>query len=297
MSKPYVQVKLKQTYNNDKKSREQTTQDLDLFTNTLKGIVPGSGGGTTNFLRADGSWAAPPGGGGLPPDGTYADIQVTGLGTSWTLVSPVNTSRLATGTASGTTWLRGDSTWSALPGFTTTDAGTVPPSGGGTTNFLRADGTWTIPANFTSVAPGFTPASGGGTTNFLRADGSWTAPATFTSVTNGFAPASGGGTTNFLRADGTWAAPGGGGTVTRLTLTAPSNSGTEWSSTVSVAGATASSKVSSELVLNSSLDQNGYDELQHMNVWAVPASGQITFTLTHRLGPFTGPFYVDYTLS
>ena len=235
MSKPYVQVKLKQTYNNDKKSREQTTQDLDLFTNTLKGIVPGSGGGTTNFLRADGSWAAPPGGGGLPPDGTYADIQVTGLGTSWTLVSPVNTTRLATGTASGTTWLRGDSTWSALPGFTTTDAGTVPPSGGGTTNFLRADGTW--------------------------------------------------------------AAPGGGGAVTRLTLTAPGSTGLEWSSTVADAGATASSKVSSALVLNSSLDENGYDELQHMNVWAVPDSGQITFTLTHRLGEFVGPFYIDYTLN
>lgn len=29
--------------------------------------------------------------------------------------------------------------------FTTTQAGTVPPSGGGTTNFLRADGTWAAP--------------------------------------------------------------------------------------------------------------------------------------------------------
>lgn len=37
---------------------------LDLFTSALKGLVPASGGGTTNFLRADGTFAAPPGGSG-----------------------------------------------------------------------------------------------------------------------------------------------------------------------------------------------------------------------------------------
>lgn len=37
---------------------------LDTFTSGAKGLAPASGGGTTNFLRADGSWAAPPGGGG-----------------------------------------------------------------------------------------------------------------------------------------------------------------------------------------------------------------------------------------
>lgn len=37
----------------------QLTADLDQFTTTLQGVVPGSGGGTTNFLRADGTWAAP----------------------------------------------------------------------------------------------------------------------------------------------------------------------------------------------------------------------------------------------
>lgn len=41
----------------------QATTLLDAFTSTLKGLVPASGGGTTNFLRADGSWAAPSGGG------------------------------------------------------------------------------------------------------------------------------------------------------------------------------------------------------------------------------------------
>lgn len=39
----------------------QVTAALDIFTSTLRGLVPASGGGTTNFLRADGSWAIPPG--------------------------------------------------------------------------------------------------------------------------------------------------------------------------------------------------------------------------------------------
>jgi hypothetical protein len=45
-------------------SSTQLTADLNLFTSTLQGLVSGSGGGTTNFLRADGSWATPPGPGG-----------------------------------------------------------------------------------------------------------------------------------------------------------------------------------------------------------------------------------------
>lgn len=37
----------------------QTTTLLDVFTSALKGLVPLSGGGTTNFLRADATWAVP----------------------------------------------------------------------------------------------------------------------------------------------------------------------------------------------------------------------------------------------
>lgn len=37
----------------------QVTTLLDSFAGSLKGLVPVSVGGTTNFLRADGSWAAP----------------------------------------------------------------------------------------------------------------------------------------------------------------------------------------------------------------------------------------------
>jgi len=42
----------------------QATTLLDTFTSALKGLAPASGGGTTNFLRADGTWAAPPSGSG-----------------------------------------------------------------------------------------------------------------------------------------------------------------------------------------------------------------------------------------
>ncbi len=40
----------------------QATALLDAVTSSAKGLAPASGGGTTNFLRADGTWAAPGGG-------------------------------------------------------------------------------------------------------------------------------------------------------------------------------------------------------------------------------------------
>jgi hypothetical protein len=40
----------------------QLTADINTFTTGLSGAVPASGGGTTNFLRADGTFAAPAGG-------------------------------------------------------------------------------------------------------------------------------------------------------------------------------------------------------------------------------------------
>lgn len=46
----------------------QATSMLSYFTRTLKGLTPPSGGttGTVNFLREDGAWAAPPSGGTTP---------------------------------------------------------------------------------------------------------------------------------------------------------------------------------------------------------------------------------------
>lgn len=48
----------------------QATSLLDVFSSTLKGLAPASGGGTTNFLRADGNWASPGGGGTVTTTGS-----------------------------------------------------------------------------------------------------------------------------------------------------------------------------------------------------------------------------------
>lgn len=67
----------------------QVTSILDNFSTTLKGLAPASGGGTTNFLRADGTWAVPSGGSSY----TFS----TGL----TNTSGTVTSNLSTGIAGG----------------------------------------------------------------------------------------------------------------------------------------------------------------------------------------------------
>jgi len=94
-----------------------TDATLPLVSSGDAGLAPASGGGTTNFLRADGTWTAPAGGG------------ATNL--SYTAATRVIASDTGT-----------DAT---LPLVTTSDAGLAPASGGGTTNFLRADGTWAAP--------------------------------------------------------------------------------------------------------------------------------------------------------
>lgn len=67
----------------------QATTLLDVFTTSLKGLAPASGGGTTNFLRADGTWAAPAGGGTVTNTGGNLtnNLLVLGAGTTDTKVA------------------------------------------------------------------------------------------------------------------------------------------------------------------------------------------------------------------
>ncbi len=70
----------------------EVTALLNLFTSLLKGLVPASGGGVLNFLRADGSWAAPAGAAGtvksmpihIEPSGNNGAHRIRNIGSNGT---------------------------------------------------------------------------------------------------------------------------------------------------------------------------------------------------------------------
>jgi len=98
------------------------------FSPTAQGDVPLSGGGATNFLRADGLWAVPPGvSAGVSSLNTlFGALAITaGAGIA---VTPSGANIQVAGTL-----------------FSTTASGDVAASSGGTVNFLRADGMWAAP--------------------------------------------------------------------------------------------------------------------------------------------------------
>jgi hypothetical protein len=104
----------------------QVTAMLNQFSSSLQGLVPASGGGTTNFLRADGTWAVA--GTGTVTSVAFADASTTPI---YTITgSPVTSSgtltqTLATQTAA--TVFAGPATGSAAqPAFRTLIATDIP---------------------------------------------------------------------------------------------------------------------------------------------------------------------------
>lgn len=160
----------------------QLTADLNLFSTSLQGLTPASGGGTTNFLRADGTWA-PPAGTGATNLGqsqnatTYTITSSTGSPTTLLGVTPSLAGLADTAMKKLFDSLHNGS-WAAAHPFNLRH-GTEFGAGG-----INSDSLYVIPDTmtarlslFTATTKGLVPLSGGGTTNFLRADGNWGAPA------------------------------------------------------------------------------------------------------------------------
>lgn len=93
---------------------------IDIFTSVLPGLVPASGGGTTNFLRADGTFAAPPSGAPASPS---TSVQFNNAG--------------AFGGSANFTYVTGTNTFTVGPAGATTTIETLAPTGATVAGTLR----------------------------------------------------------------------------------------------------------------------------------------------------------------
>ena len=136
---------------------------------------PNAPGGTTQFLRADGTWAVPSGGGSMTyPSSGIANSTGSAWGTSYTTSGSGTVIPLATGATLVTPTISSTFTWSGK---------TMSAPTGGATAYLNANGGWTTPSgtgtpNLNAVLTAGNISTGGMT---LVAD-SLTSPTTYLGV-------------------------------------------------------------------------------------------------------------------
>ena len=138
---------------------------LPLFTSTDAGLVPGSGGGTANFLRADGTWASPPAGSGGITDGDKGDITVSDSGATWLIdAGVVDTSNLGGDITAAGKALLDDA--DAAAQRTTLGLATVASTGA----YSDLSGTPSIPAAADATPQPLGTAAIGASTDYARED-------------------------------------------------------------------------------------------------------------------------------
>lgn len=208
----------------------QLTADLNLFTTSLQGLTPSSGGGTSNFLRADGTWAVPPG----SSSGTVTSVALTVPAFLSVSGSPVTTSGTLAVSFSGTALPIANGGTAATTKTAAFDS-LSPMTTGGDIIYGGASGTGTRLANGTSgqvlTSNGGTSAPSWGTnpsavtnnyfSGYMSSSSSWsTTSNTFNDGTN-----SGGNTLTTLYSNGLTITAGA-SNVAGITFTPSSNTAT-----------------------------------------------------------------------
>jgi len=167
--------------------------DLDAST-SKHGLLQKLGGGTANFLRADGTWSTPPG---------------TTSPTPLTNTPPVDVTKSAAVVGISSEAARGDHKHDASTAVASSQAPGDVAAEGSATSLARSDHKHGLPATWPPANHAPAHQSGGG--DPIKLD-DLAAPDDNTDLNattgqHGLLPKLGGGTTNFLRADGTWATP------------------------------------------------------------------------------------------
>ena len=215
---------------------------VNTFSGSTAGVVPVSVGGTSNYLRADGAWATPGGGGsGMTWPGA-AGITIYGGANAWGTSITDNhanwdngyTYRVtsASGTAPLTLGLSSNALTGSMTQANTTTAGYLGSSDWNTFNGKRSltnhdslstldeksynslTDRPTIPAAETTFGTVTSIATTAPITGGTITSSGTIGISAFAGSTPGAVPTSAGGTTNYLRADGNWAPPAGGSGMT-----------------------------------------------------------------------------------